>query len=66
MCVITDNDGDYENKIKKKYEGYWDKQHIRIFADDRDELNTLEPLFVDANNKDLEKLCIAIDLDYSK
>lgn len=66
VIVITDNDGDYENKILKKYEDYKDIQCIKICADSRENLNTLEPQFVDANLNSLETLCEVIKLDYSK
>lgn len=55
-CVITDNDGEFAIKITKKYTDYLSTPCIKIFADDRDSLNTLEPQFVDANSSDLEKL----------
>ena len=66
VAVITDNDGDHENKITKKYKDYSNVDCISIFADDRNELNTLEPQFVNANENSLEGLCKAIEIDYSK
>ena len=72
VAVVTDNDHDFENKITKKYEEYKDVSFIKIFADDRDgnddkdDLHTLEPQFVDANNEGLEKLCRVTGVDYSK
>lgn len=63
ICVITDNDHNYEEKIEKKYKNYWGKKNIGIFADDRNELNTLEPQFVDANANNLDLLRNVIDLD---
>lgn len=66
VAVITDNDGDYEGKITKKYEDYKDSNYIKIFADKRNEFNTLEPQFIDANSSNLEKICEVIEIDYSK
>ena len=61
--VITDNDGDYANKITKKYKDYVGKDCVKIFADDRNALNTLEPQFVDANKTDLMDLYNVIGID---
>jgi len=66
VAVITDNDGDFDNTIAKKYEDYANVECIRIFADKRNELNTLEPQFVDANASSLEKLCDVLEIDNSK
>ncbi len=60
VAVITDNDSDYANKITKKYKDYLAYNCVNIFADDRNELNTLEPQFVDANRADLATLCDVI------
>jgi len=60
VAVITDNDGDYDTKIIKKYKAYEESDCIIIFADKRNELNTLEPQFVDANKEDPKKLCDVI------
>ncbi len=56
VAVITDNDGDHENNINIKYAEYLSRNHIFISADDRDELETLEPQFFDVNKHDLSKL----------
>ncbi len=66
VAVITDNDGDYANKITTKYADYHEVDCINIYADDRNDLNTLEPQFVDANNSNLENLCEGIKIDYHK
>ena len=63
VAVITDNDGDYANTISKKYEEYVGNVCIKIFADNRDDLNTLEPQFVDANKTDLKALCNVISIN---
>ena len=66
VAVVTDNDGNYEKKITKKYEGFREENNIAIFADERENLNTLEPQFVDANKDQLEKLCTITGIDYDK
>nr|MBL0717011.1 hypothetical protein [Desulfobacterales bacterium] len=66
VAVITDNDGKYDIKITQKYKDYTDVSCIKICADDRNELNTLEPQFVDANISDLTTLRDAIELNYDK
>jgi len=63
VAVITDNDGDFANTITKKYQEYIGKKCINIFADNRDDLNTLEPQFVDANKADLKALRNVIEID---
>lgn len=55
-AVVTDNDGNYEKKITKKYKEYKDVDCIGIFFDDRNELKTLEPQFIDANQDQLKLL----------
>jgi putative ATP-dependent endonuclease of OLD family len=65
IAVVTDNDHDYENKITKKYQDYVGSESIKIFADDRNDLHTLEPQFAKANEDQLKKLCDVIGLDYS-
>jgi putative ATP-dependent endonuclease of OLD family len=63
VAVITDNDKDYDNNITKKYKEYEYCDFVSIFADKRNELNTLEPQFVDANSLELKKLCEVIGID---
>ena len=67
VAVVTDNDGDYDNKIAKKYELYRrDLVPIKIFADNRNDLNTLEPQIVDANSKNQIVLCEVLEIDRNK
>lgn len=66
VAVITDNDEDYAANITNKYADYNDKECVIICADDRNNLNTLEPQFVDANSSSLDNLCEGIGIDYSK
>lgn len=58
IAIVTDNDGNYEEKIIKKYKDYinGEYQNIKICADNRNELNTLEPQFVEANIQNLSNL----------
>ena len=71
VAVVTDNDGNYSNKIAEKYKDYDDIDCIKVFADNRDglegrvELKTLEPQFVDANKSNLANLCKIIKIDIS-
>jgi len=66
VAVVTDNDGDYDNKIAKKYELYKDSVSIKIFADNRNNLNTLEPQIVDANSENQIILCEVLEIDRNK
>lgn len=53
VAVITDNDHDFAIKITNKYKDYTNESNVRIFADNRNDLNTLEPQVVDANKENL-------------
>ena len=63
VAVVTDNDADYDTKIAKKYEDYDNSDTIKIFADKRNELRTLEPQLVDANKENLKLLCEILELN---
>lgn len=56
VAVVTDNDGDYENNVTKKYEEYKDSQYIKICSDQNNLLPTLEPQIVEANKDQLDVL----------
>lgn len=56
VAVVTDNDGDYESKIVRKYKNYETIPTVKICADNRNELKTLEPQIVDANKDQIEIL----------
>jgi putative ATP-dependent endonuclease of OLD family len=60
--VVTDNDGDYLNKVKKKYEQYEKCATVTICADDNDDLKTLEPQIVHANKARLTDLRAVLGL----
>lgn len=60
--VVTDNDGDYLNKVKKKYEQYEKFDTVTICADDNEDLKTLEPQIVHVNKTKLADLRVALCL----
>jgi putative ATP-dependent endonuclease of OLD family len=66
ISVVTDNDRDFENKITKKYEEFSTDTFIKIFADNRNHLNTLEPQIVDANSSDLKTFAKIVGVDFTK
>jgi putative ATP-dependent endonuclease of the OLD family len=66
VAVITDNDKDFKKKIQEKYQYYEKHNFIKIFADNRNELKTLEPQFVDANLSNLKNLCDVLGIDSTK
>ncbi len=66
VAVVTDNDGNFANNITKKYREFASTKNISVFADNRDEFNTLEPQFVEANKHQLKKLCEIIGIDFTK
>lgn len=63
VAVVTDNDGNYEKNITKKYNKYLESVTIKIFSDNRNELKTLEPQIVDANKDNLKLLCEILEID---
>jgi putative ATP-dependent endonuclease of the OLD family len=63
VAIITDNDHNFDNNIKKKYQDYAEINFIKIFADTRNELNTLEPQFVNANIQNLKNLIDVLGID---
>ena len=65
VAVVTDNDGNLD-KVIKKYETYKDSNFIKIFVDVRNELNTLEPQIIDANNENLAVLYEIFEIDKIK
>ncbi len=63
IAVITDNDKDFVKNITKKYIDYSSFPFIKICADNRDELRTLEYQFTDANKGDLKKICNVVEIN---
>lgn len=66
VAVVTDNDGDYQTKITKKYEHYKDSNNVKVFADNRNDLNTLEPQIVDANKRNMDILYEVLEINKNK
>ena len=56
VAVLRDNDGDFDKCVRRNYRAFDGVDHVSIFADERDELHTLEPQFADANRAKLSKL----------
>lgn len=66
VAVVTDNDGDYNSNIEKKYIDYSGSKTTKVFADKRNELRALEPQLVDANKDNLNLLCEILEIDEKK
>ena len=62
---MTDNDGDYEQNIREKYLDFSSYKNIKICADTRNELPTLEPQFVDANDTEKLRNILGLSEDYN-
>lgn len=63
MAIITDNDGNYDEKIKQKYRDYEDIPNIKICASNNNTLRTLEPQFFDANRDFMDTIKTVIDAE---
>jgi len=66
VAVVTDNDGDFESKITKKYKLYEDCATIKICADSNNDLNTLGPQLVEANKDQLNVLREVLEIEETK
>lgn len=64
--VVTDNDGDFDTKITKKYEKYADSPTIKIYSDKDNTLRTLEPQIVEANITQLDILRCVLGISREK
>jgi len=67
VSVVTDNDGDYANKVDKKYEPYKKSKNIKIYRSDDNSASTLEPQIVKCNdfgtlNKILDRRFTGLEL----
>lgn len=62
VAVVTDNDGDYQNKVVKKYQTYENCPFIKICADSNNSLWTLETQIVRANKEQLDTLRRILDV----
>ncbi len=57
VAVVTDNDGNYKQKIEAKYSDYFNCPNIKICFDKDDSLTTLEPQIMKCNQlADLNKI----------
>ncbi len=52
VTVVTDNDGDYESKVKERYAAYADCRNITVLSDTDDSCKTLERQIIKANDHD--------------
>ena len=50
VVVVTDNDGDYGNKVDEKYKHFKSCSNIKICRSENDSAPTLEPQIVECNN----------------
>ena len=64
--VVTDNDGNFDEKITKKYESYNECENIKICADNDNDLKTLEPQLVRANKDNLDILREILGIEKEK
>lgn len=53
VVVVTDNDGNYESRVTKKYQDYENIPCIKVCASNNENFKTLEPQFVEANKDNL-------------
>lgn len=51
--IVTDNDGNYEQKVRQKYDSYTEYHNIHICASTDNSLNTLEPQLLAVNSIEL-------------
>jgi putative ATP-dependent endonuclease of OLD family len=62
--VVTDNDGKHEITIVKKYKEIEGIPSFKLFADDNNDLRTLEPQIVFANKGNLNLLCQILEIEH--
>ena len=51
IALVTDNDGDIEKNIQKKYEGYLGKEELAFYYEGNSSLNTIEPSVLAVNSE---------------
>lgn len=49
IVIVTDNDGDIENNILMKYDGYLDKKELTFYYEENTDLHTIEPSVLAVN-----------------
>ncbi len=62
VAVVTDNDGNYEQKIKEKYKDFDTVPCLQVCASEDNSLKTLEPQFVRVNITRLPDLRAVLDI----
>lgn len=68
VAVVTDNDGNYEHRVTKKYKDFASVTCIKVCASNDNSLKTLEPQFAHANSCELSGLRTVLGItekDYS-
>ena len=65
-AIVTDNDGCYKSNVVERYKDYESFEHIKIFADENNDLETLEPQIVRANEDQLGVLRKVFEIDEQK
>ena len=66
VAVVTDNDGDYNKKVKEKYKEYKDFDNIEIFAEKNEKFHTFEISLYNNNLKYLKDNKITASMDIQK
>ena len=56
VAVVTDNDGDKEKKIIRRYNDFLSYNNIKVFTNSDNNQNTLEPSFVKCDAENEKKL----------
>lgn len=56
IAIITDNDGNIEQNIEKKYEEYLSNDFVKIYYGPNENFETLEPNIVEENRQNLSVL----------
>lgn len=62
VAVVTDNDGNFDQRVKEKYKDFKTVACIKICASENNSLKTLEPQFVHANIAKLSDLRTVLGL----
>lgn len=60
VAVVTDNDGDKEKKIIRRYNDFLSYNNIKVFTNSDNNQNTLEPSFVKCDTENENKLKVLL------
>ena len=52
VVIVTDNDGNIEKSIIKKYDGYRERKNLHFYYEIDEKLNTIEPSVLEVNCED--------------